>query len=87
MILSRLRPQRSLFFIGNEDGTFESPITTNVKMSTGLGSLQLADVNGDGNCDLILNTGAGVVMILLGTVTELFNRHYSQLELTPLTIP
>ena len=53
-------------FIGNEDGTFESPITTNVNMSTGLGSLQLADVNGDGNLDLILNTGAGAVMILLG---------------------
>jgi hypothetical protein len=50
---------------GNGDGTFASPIHTNVN-GTGQTALATADFNGDGKLDLV-TTGGGAVNVLLGS--------------------
>jgi hypothetical protein len=50
---------------GNGDGTFASPIHTNVS-GTGQTALAAADFNGDGKLDLV-TTGGGAVNALLGS--------------------
>jgi hypothetical protein len=50
---------------GNADGTFASPIHTNVN-ATGQTALAAADFNGDGKLDLV-TTGGGAVNALLGS--------------------
>jgi FG-GAP-like repeat/Abnormal spindle-like microcephaly-assoc'd, ASPM-SPD-2-Hydin len=55
--------------LGNPDGSFQAPYTGNIGLSWG-NSLQLADVNGDGKLDLLVNgNGSGYpvnLQLLLG---------------------
>jgi Ca2+-binding RTX toxin-like protein len=56
-------------FLGNGDGTFAAPIQTPISagISVGPNSIAVADVNGDGNADLIVADGyGGNVSILPG---------------------
>ena len=55
-----------MVFLGHGDGTFQPPITTNANLAAGFGALQLADLNEDGNLDLIANSANGTVLTLLG---------------------
>jgi hypothetical protein len=52
--------------LGNGDGTFQTPVTTNIGAQ--LGSIQVADVNGDGKPDVIgiAAPQAGQVFVCLG---------------------
>jgi hypothetical protein len=52
--------------LGNGDGTFQTPVTTNI--GAPLGSIQVADVNGDGKPDVIgiAAPQAGQVLVCLG---------------------
>ena len=50
-------------FFGNGDGTFQAPVITNI--GTGLGSVVVADVNGDGKPDVLgIAPGTGVQVLL-----------------------
>ncbi|HEY2457214.1 MAG TPA: VCBS repeat-containing protein [Candidatus Acidoferrum sp.] len=50
--------------LGNGDGTFQAPITT-ANMGTSLGSVMVADFNGDGKLDIV-GIGAGGVWVFFG---------------------
>jgi hypothetical protein len=50
--------------LGNGDGTFQTPITT-ANMGTSLGSVMVADFNGDGKLDIV-GIGAGGVWVFFG---------------------
>jgi hypothetical protein len=52
-------------FLGNGDGTFQSPVGSGLAVNTNPGSIQTADFNGDGIPDLAM-IGFGKPMILLG---------------------
>jgi hypothetical protein len=59
--------------IGNGDGTFQAPVTTEMALNTSPGSISTADFNGDGILDLAMLSfgsfplpGSGNPMILLG---------------------
>jgi hypothetical protein len=59
-----------LLFLGNGDGTFQSPIT--VPNMTG-NYMQAADLNGDGNLDVVVAESEGGVCVLLGNGNGTFN--------------
>ncbi len=65
-------------YLGNGDGTFQPPITTNVVV----GPFQIADLNGDGNPDLIASSGNSTIVTLLGNGDGTF-RSPQSVSVTP----
>jgi hypothetical protein len=63
--------------LGNGDGTFRPPVTYNT--GGGSGAVALADVNGDGNLDVMVAEGSGRVGVMLGNGDGTFQsvRSYS----------
>jgi MBG domain (YGX type)/Bacterial Ig-like domain (group 3)/FG-GAP-like repeat len=46
-------------FLGNGDGTFQTPVTTELALETNPYSIQIADFNGDGKVDLVISSANG----------------------------
>ncbi|MGO8818369.1 MAG: beta strand repeat-containing protein [Terriglobia bacterium] len=53
-------------FLGNGDGTLQAPATYALTSFNGPASLATADLNGDGNLDLVASVGNSTIAVLLG---------------------
>ena len=56
-----------LVLLGNGNGTFQSPRNFALEDASSIGSLVVADVNGDGNTDVVIESDSGSVGVLLGS--------------------
>jgi hypothetical protein len=63
-------PGSMAVLLGNGDGTFQNSVVYPLK--TPGSALELADLNGDGKLDAIVNAGGGVFSVLLGEAKGVF---------------
>ena len=63
LIIHTGNPERLNFYKGNGDGTFQPPVQSSPGIAY-LFSSKTADLNGDGNLDLIFGTYGGIIVLL-----------------------